>query len=271
LLEAEMKKHQIDTVFHAAGQAIVGIANRNPVMTFETNVQGTWGLLEACRQTPSVRQFVMTSTDKVYGDQPDLPSREEMALAGRHPYEVSKACADMIATSYANSYRLPIAVTRCGNFFGAGDLNWNRIIPGTIRSLLAGERPVIRSDGNYVRDYLYADEAAGAHMLLAHRLAGEPHLAGEAFNFSHEVRLTVLDVVEQISRLMNSPLTPEVRNEASMEIRAQYLSSAKAREYLGWKAELTMEQGLQSTIDWYKGYLAEPENCATRASTGISQ
>jgi CDP-glucose 4,6-dehydratase len=249
-------EYEIDTVFHVAAQAIVGEANRNPVPTFETNVQGTWGLLDACRHAPSVRQIVVASSDKAYGEQATLPYREGMALLGHHPYEASKACADMIATAYALSYDLPVAVTRCGNFFGGGDLNWNRIIPGTIRSLLKPEPPLVRSDGRYVRDYLYADDGAAAHMLLAHKLADDRRLAGEAFNFSYEVRLTVLELVERVARLLGSTLSPDVRNETMREIREQYLSTEKARQTLGWTPHYSMDDALRHTIEWYRGYLA---------------
>lgn len=255
-VEGALRDHQIDTVFHVAAQAIVGEANRNPVPTFETNILGTWGLLEACRHTPSVRQVIVTSSDKAYGEQPNLPYRENMALLGRHPYEASKACADLIASSYALSYDLPVAVTRCGNFFGGGDLNWNRIIPGTIRSLLSAERPLIRSDGRYVRDYLYADDGAAAHLLLARLLADNRRLAGEAFNFSYEVRLTVIELVEQVARLMGSTLSADVRNEVTGEIREQYLSAEKARQQLGWKPLHTMDDALQQTLEWYRAYLS---------------
>ena len=256
LLERTLKDDGIDTVFHVAAQAIVGMANRNPVATFETNVQGTWCLLEACRQTPGVHQIIVSSSDKAYGEHAELPYREDMALLGLHPYEVSKACADRLATSYGKSYGLPVCVTRCGNYFGGGDLNWNRIVPGTIQAICQGKRPVIRSDGKFIRDYLYADDGAAAHMHLARRLADDRSLTGEAFNFSHEVRLTVVELVEKLAQLMGSSLAPEVRNEASQEIRTQFLSAAKARERLGWKPLHSMEEGLRATVHWYRKYLA---------------
>jgi len=255
LLERTLKEDGIDTVFHVAAQAIVGMANRNPVATFETNVQGTWCLLEACRQISGIRQIIVSSSDKAYGEHPELPYREDMALLGLHPYEVSKACGDRIATSYGKSYGLPVSVTRCGNFFGGRDLNWNRIVPGTIQAICQGKRPVIRSDGKFIRDYLYADDGAAAHMHLARRLADDRSLAGEAFNFSHEVRITVVELVEKIAQLMGSSLAPEVRNEASQEIRTQFLSAAKARERLGWKPLHSMEEGLRATVQWYRKYL----------------
>src|SRR6202041_481135 len=176
-------------------QTIVTIANRNPVSTFETNIAGTWSLLEACRRSPRVKQIVIASSDKAYGDQDQLPYDETTPLQGRHPYDVSKSCADLIARSYALTYNLPVAITRCGNFYGGGDLNWNRIVPGSIRSIVRGERPVIRSDGNFTRDYFYVEDGAAAYMLLAERLAEEPALRGEAFNFSNELQITVLELV----------------------------------------------------------------------------
>ena len=256
LLERALGEFEIDTVIHLAAQTIVGIANRNPVSTFETNIGGTWSLLEACRRTPTVKQIVLASSDKAYGDQPVLPYDESAPLQGQHPYDVSKSCADLIAHTYAVSYGLPVAITRCGNFYGGGDLNWNRIVPGTIRSILRGQAPVIRSDGQFVRDYFYVEDGAAAYMLLAERLALDPSLRGEAFNFSNELQITVLDMVNRILELMGSELVPDVRNEASNEIRLQYLSAAKARRCLQWEPLFTLDEGLQRTIEWYKDFLA---------------
>jgi CDP-glucose 4,6-dehydratase len=256
LLERILGEYEIDTVFHLAAQTIVGIANRNAVSTFESNVGGTWALLEACRRSPVVRQIVLASSDKAYGDQSDLPYRESAPLRGRHPYDVSKSCADLIAQSYALTYGMPLAITRCGNSYGGGDLNWNRVVPGTVRSVLRGQRPVIRSDGQFVRDYFYVEDGAAAYMLLAERLAEDRGLAGEAFNFSNETQLTVLALVERILTLMGSQLEPDVRNEATNEIRHQYLSAEKARNRLGWRPRFTLDQGLARTIEWYANFLA---------------
>src|SRR5579863_584405 len=222
LLERILGEYEIDTVFHLAAQTIVGIANRNPVSTFETNIQGTWALLEACRRSPAVKQVVVASSDKAYGDHEVLPYDENTPLQGSHPYDVSKSCADLIARTYAVTYKLPVIVTRCGNFYGGGDLNWNRIVPGTIRSVIRGERPVIRSDGKYIRDYFYVEDGAAAYMLAAERLAASPELAGEAFNFSNETQITTLQLVERILSVMASSLTPEIHDEATGEICRQY-------------------------------------------------
>ena len=256
-LERALGEYEIATVFHLAAQTIVGIANRNPVSTFETNIQGTWALLEACRRSPTVKQVVLASSDKAYGDQEELPYDEATPLQGTHPYDVSKSAADLIAHTYAVSYGLPVAITRCGNFYGGGDLNWNRIVPGTIRSVLRGQRPVIRSDGKFIRDYFYVEDGANAYITLAEVLAARPDLAGQAFNFSNEIQVTVLDLVRRILRLLDSNLEPDVRNEASNEIVHQYLSAAEARRELGWSPLFDLEKGLAATIAWYRDFLAD--------------
>lgn len=254
-LERALGEYEIDTVIHLAAQTIVGIANRNPVSTFETNIAGTWSLLEASRRSPLVRQIVVASSDKAYGEHEQLPYNEDAPLLGRHPYDVSKSCADLIAQSYAATYDLPVAVTRCGNLYGGGDLNWNRIVPGTIRSVIRNQRPVIRSDGKFLRDYFHAEDAAAANMLLAEKLATDASLKGHAFNFSNETQVTVLELVDRILKLMDSNLAPDVRNEAVNEIRHQYLSATKARETLGWRQLFSLDEGLQQTIAWYREFL----------------
>jgi CDP-glucose 4,6-dehydratase len=256
LLERILGEYEVDTVFHLAAQTIVGIANRNPVSTFETNVGGTWSLLEACRRTPTLKQIVLASSDKAYGDSDSLPYDEETALNGQHPYDVSKSCADLIARSYAVTFGLPVATTRCGNFYGGGDLNWNRIVPGTIRCVLRDQQPIIRSDGNYIRDYFYVEDGAAAYVLLAEKLATNPELRGQAFNFSNETQVNVSELVEKILDLMGSNLKPRVLNQTSNEIRHQYLSAAKAREMLNWNPLFTLEEGLHRTISWYKDFLS---------------
>jgi CDP-glucose 4,6-dehydratase len=257
LLERTLGEYEIDTVIHLAAQAIVTIANRNPISTFETNVAGTWTLLEACRRSPRVKQIVVASSDKAYGTQARLPYDEQTPLQGSHPYDVSKSCADLVASTYASTYELPVAITRCGNFYGGGDLNWNRIVPGTIRSVLRGERPVIRSDGQYVRDYFYVEDGAAAYMLLAQRLASDPSLRGQAFNFSYEKPVAVTDLVCRILGAMGSGLEPVILNEATHEIRNQFLSAAKARQTLSWAPLFDMDDGLQRTVSWYRAYFAD--------------
>lgn len=254
LIERVLGEYETDTVFHLAAQTIVTIANRNPISTFETNIAGTWNLLEACRRSPKVKQIVVASSDKAYGDQTSLPYDETTPLQGRHPYDVSKSAADLIAHTYAKTYDLPVVITRCGNFYGGGDLNWNRIIPGTIRSIIRGQKPVIRSDGNYVRDYFYVEDGAAAYMLLAEKLAAQPELRGEAFNFSNEIQVTVAQIVGNILKLMGSSLEPDIRNEVSNEIRHQYLSAEKARRLLNWRPLFTLDEALRRTIEWYKDF-----------------
>ncbi|MBP9871880.1 MAG: GDP-mannose 4,6-dehydratase [Nitrosomonas sp.] len=254
MLERALGEFEIDTVIHLAAQTIVTIANRNPISTFETNIAGTWNILEASRRSPKVKQIVMASSDKAYGDQEVLPYNEDTPLQGQHPYDVSKSASDLIAAAYAKSYDLPVAITRCGNFYGGGDLNWNRIIPGTIRSILRGQAPIIRSDGGYIRDYFYVEDGAAAYMLLAEQLAIRPELKGQAFNFSNEIQVTVREIVESVIRIMGSDISPIVLNEASNEIRHQYLNAEKARSMLNWQPLFNLDQALGITIDWYRNF-----------------
>jgi len=202
-----------------------------------------------------VKQIVVASSDKAYGDHDNLPYDEGTPLQGRHPYDVSKSCSDLIAQSYATTYGLPVVVTRCGNFYGGGDLNWNRIVPGTVRSVLRGQRPIIRTDGSYIRDYFYVEDGAAAYTLLAEKLAGNPALAGQAFNFSNEIQVSVLELVQQILKLMGSDLEPQILNQATNEIRHQYLSAAKARDVLDWQPRFSLDEGLRQTISWYRDFL----------------
>ncbi|MFN8388034.1 MAG: GDP-mannose 4,6-dehydratase [Anaerolineales bacterium] len=255
LIERVLGEFEVDTVIHLAAQTTVPVANRNPVSTFETNIAGTWSLLEACRRSALVKQVVVASSDKAYGDQETLPYDENMPLQGLHPYDASKSAGDLIAQTYAHSYNLPVVISRCGNFYGGGDLNWNRIVPGTIRSVLRGQRPVIRSDGKFVRDYFYVEDGAAAYMLLAEKLAGDRALIGHAFNFSNEIQVTVLDLVQKILNLMQTSLEPDVRNEAVNEIRHQYLSAEKARRLLNWSPMFTLDEGLTRALEWYRNFL----------------
>ncbi len=250
VIERALGEYEIDTVFHLAAQAIVGVANRNPVSTFEANILGTWNILEACRKHPLIKRVIVASSDKAYGDQENLPYDEDMPLQGKHPYDVSKSCADLISHTYFHTYGLPVCITRCGNLYGGGDLNFNRIIPQTIQLVLNGEAPEIRSDGTFVRDYFYIEDAVQAYLLLAEKME-EHNLAGEAFNFSNEIQLTVLELVEKILKKMNSNLKPKVLNQGSNEIKHQYLSAEKARKLLNWTPAYTIDEGLEKTIGWY--------------------
>jgi CDP-glucose 4,6-dehydratase len=254
LLERILGEDEINTVFHIAAQTIVSTANRNPISTFNTNIRGTWALLEACRRSPTVRSIVIASSDKAYGDQEKLPYDEDTPMQGRYPYDVSKSCADLLTQSYANTYKLPVTITRCGNFYGGGDLNWNRIVPGTIRSVIRGQQPVIRSNGRYVRDYFYIEDGAAAYILLAEQLAQNTDLYGQAFNFSNETPISVLELVERILSLMETKLEPVIRNEVSNEILKQYLNAGKAHRLLGWHPIYPLDEGLKRTISWYKDF-----------------
>jgi CDP-glucose 4,6-dehydratase len=256
LLERVMGEYEIDTVFHLAAQTIVGVANRNPVSTLDTNIRGTWALLEAARRSPLVRSIVTASSDKAYGEHEKLPYDETAALQGEHPYDASKSCADLIARMYAVTFGVPVAITRCGNFYGGGDLNWNRLVPGVIRSALKGERPLIRSDGSLIRDYFYVEDGASAYMCLAEALHAREDLRGEAFNFSNELQLDVLALTTRILARMGVKLKPDVGAEARHEIQHQWLSAAKARRVLGWAPEFTLDEGLDRTIAWYREFLS---------------
>lgn len=253
VIERALGEYEIDTVFHLAAQAIVGVANRNPISTFEANILGTWNILEACRRHPLIKRVIVASSDKAYGDQPALPYDENMPLQGKHPYDVSKSCADLLSHTYFNTYGLPVCITRCGNLYGGGDLNFNRIIPQTIQLVLNGEAPEIRSDGTFIRDYFYIEDAVEAYLLLAEKME-ELNLAGEAFNFSNEIQLTVLELVEKILKAMDSDLKPKVLNQGSHEIKHQYLSAEKARKLLNWTPAHTIDEGLEKTIEWYKAF-----------------
>lgn len=256
LMERVLGEQEIHTVFHLAAQTVVGPGHRNAVSTFDSNIRGTWSVLEAARRSPLVRSVVIASSDKAYGASPVLPYDENTPLRPTHPYDVSKACADMIARSYALTFDLPVAITRCGNFYGGGDLNWNRLVPGTIRSVIRGVAPVIRSDGSLVRDYFYVEDAAAAYILLAEALATKPELRGEAFNFSSELNLSVLELTQRILRAMNSDLVPTVLSDAPFEIREQALSAAKARAQLGWAPRYSLDEGVKKTVAWYREFLS---------------
>lgn len=259
VLERALGEYEVPTVFHFAAQTIVGIASRNPTSTWESNIRGTWTLLEACRRSPLVEEIVVASTDKAYGEKDDLPYTEDMPLDASHPYDVSKACADRVTRSYAATFGLPVSVTRCGNLYGGGDLNWNRLVPGTIRSVVRGDRPVIRSDGSPTRDYLYVEDASAAYLHLAQHMANDPSIHGQAYNFSPEKPLSVEEMVDRILNVMGSDLEPDVRGEADDEIDHQYLSAEKARQDLDWKPRFTVDEGLERTVAWYRDFLT-PES-----------
>ena len=254
LLERTINEYEIDTVFHLAAQTIVTIANRNPISTFESNIKGTWNVLESCRKAALVKRIVVASIDKAYGDQEKLPYDEDTPLEGKHPYDVSKSCTDLLSKAYFETYKLPVCITRCGNFYGGGDLNFNRIVPGTIRSVLNKEAPIIRSDGSLVRDYFYIEDGVEAYLLLAEEME-KLGIQGEAFNFSNEIQITVLELVEKILKIMKSNLKPKILRETTNEIKHQYLSAKKAREILHWKPKYTLEDGLRRTIKWYEEFL----------------
>lgn len=254
MLERALAEYEIQSVIHLAAQAIVPIANKNPLSTFESNIAGTWNLLEACHTISTIDSIVVASSDKAYGDAETLPYTEDMRLNAVYPYDVSKACADMIAVSYAKTFDLPVAITRCGNFFGGGDLNWNRIIPGTIRSCIRDKIPVIRSDGTLIRDYIYVEDAALAYMKLTECLSQNPVLKGEAFNFSNQTQLNVLELTKLILELFGKNIAPIIEGNNHGEIQDQYLDSTKAEKVLEWKPAFTLKEGLKNTIQWYKEY-----------------
>jgi CDP-glucose 4,6-dehydratase len=257
-VERAVVQHQAETVFHIGAQAVVAVGEALPLETFESNIRGTYNVLEACRrQSSSVRRIVVASSDKAYGSQEHLPYTEDMPLQGRRPYEVSKSCADLLARAYYESYRLPVGIARCGNIYGGGDLNWSRLIPDTIRSALRGEPPVLRSNGKYVRDFVYVKDVVGAYMTLAEAL-DDQSLHGQAFNFSAERPYTVIEVVEAIHKLIpESARPPVILDIAQGEIESQYLDSSKARHRLGWSATFSLEEGLRETIAWYRDLLGD--------------
>lgn len=253
LLERTMAEYEIQTIFHLAAQTIVGVANSSPLSTFDANIKGTWNILEAARRSRTTENVIVASSDKAYGTHEVLPYDEDARLQGRHPYDVSKSCADLISASYRSSFDLPVCVTRLGNLFGGGDLNFNRLIPGTIRSALRGQAPVIRSDGTFTRDYIYVEDAAEAYMVLAEAMPATPGVVGQAFNFSYEQPRSALEVVQSILAVMGSTeLHPVILGHAPNEIPHQYLSAQKARTMLGWKPAIDFAPGLERTIAWYE-------------------
>lgn len=264
VLERTINEYEVETVFHLAAQTIVGVANREPLSTFEANIKGTWNVLEACRRVGTVGRIIAASSDKAYGAQKNMPYDETTPLQGDHPYDVSKSCADLICQTYYKSYNLPVCVTRCGNFYGGGDLNFNRIIPDTIRSALSDRPVVIRSNGKYIRDYFYVKDGVLAYLHLAESM-DRPEILGEAFNFSNELQISVIDIVHRILTLMGKEhLQPKISNQAKNEIEHQYLSAAKAKKLLNWSSRYSLEEGLQEAIAWYTDFLQPQLNIKSK-------
>ena len=258
VLERTLSHYECDTVFHLAAQTIVGTALRAPLLTFESNIRGTYNLLEACRrQRESIQRIVMASSDKAYGSSPTLPYDESMPLQGRHPYDVSKSCKDLISRAYFETYQLPLVIARCGNIYGGGDLNFSRLIPGTIKALWSHNTPQIRSNGKYTRDYVFIDDAVDAYLSMGQALDDMSHW-GEAYNFGPQQPVSVLEVVSTLQRLMHcEDCHPEILDHADHEIEHQYLCAKKAKTQLGWEAKYSLEEGLQKTIDWYINFLEQ--------------
>lgn len=255
-VERAINNQEIDSIIHLGAQPIVGAADRSPRHTFESNIQGTWNVLDACRVlSPLVKRVVVASSDKAYGTQPNLPYTEDMSMNGDHPYEVSKSCTDLISVTYARTYGLPVTIARCGNIYGGGDLNWNRIVPGTFRSLIRNEQPILRSDGTFVRDYLHVDDIVSAYLLLGEH-TDNPEFIGHGFNFSDESPLTVMDIYTAICAAAGkADIKPKILNSAVGEIKDQYLDSTKAHERLGWHATVSLADGLAKSYDWYSKLL----------------
>ncbi|WP_459910799.1 GDP-mannose 4,6-dehydratase [Desulfotomaculum defluvii] len=251
-----LAEYEIDTVFHLAAQTIVTIANRSPLSTFESNIKGTWTVLEACRLSPTVERVVVASSDKAYGDSEALPYRENQPMKGKHPYDVSKSCTDLIAQSYYHTYKLPVVISRLANVYGGGDLNFNRIVPGSIKAVLEGRTPVIRSDGSPLREYLYVEDAVEAYLSLAENLH-RSEVMGEAFNFAPHQPYQVIEIVREIIRVAGMDVVPEVKGKNNLggEILNQYSDSTKARELLKWQPSWDLTQGLACTLEWYREFL----------------
>ncbi len=251
LLHRILRRHSIDVIFHLAAEAIVGSSQENPLKAFESNIRGTWTVLEAARQYNKIRAIVVASSDKAYGSHKKLPYKEDMPLIAKHPYDVSKSCADLIAHSYAHTYGLPVAITRCGNIYGPGDFHFSRIVPDAIRCALSGKTLFMRSNGKYMRDYVYVDDIVSGYMLLAEKLTGSK-ISGEAFNFSDENPITVLRVVDKVARTTGNKLRYKILDNAKYEIKNQYLNSRKSKDVLRWHPRHSFAEGINETINWFK-------------------
>ncbi len=246
---------EIECCFHLGAQPIVTVANRNPLSTFNSNIKGTWNILEAARNSRLLKGLVVASSDKVYGDNKSLPYREDFPLNASHPYDVSKTCTDVLSRSYFRTYGVPLAIARSGNFYGGGDINFDRLIPGTMKSLAKGEQPIIRSDGKFVRDFFYVKDAVGAFLALGESVQ-KPEVKGHAFNFGTENHYAVLEIVEKLIALSGKDLKPKILNQASNEIREQYLDCSKAKKLLGWKSSTGIDTGLRETFKWYSDFFS---------------
>ena len=253
LVKKIISKYKIDVVFHLGAEAIVGKCIKNPLLTFSSNIEGTWNVLEVCRNSKTVKSIVTASSDKAYGSHKILPYKEDASLHGDHPYDVSKSCADLIAYTYFHTYGLPVAITRCGNIYGPGDFNFSRIVPDTVRCMLANKPIEIRSDGKFTRDYVFVEDIANGYILLAEKL-NVLKLGGEAFNFSDENPITVIELVKKLYQLDGKKPNYKILNQAKYEIKHQYLASQKARKILKWKPEFTLNTGLKKAVDWYTNY-----------------
>jgi CDP-glucose 4,6-dehydratase len=256
LLSEIIKRNKIEIVFHLAARPLVSEGLKKPMRTFSTNIKGTWNVLEASRNNALVKAIIVASSDKAYGSLRQLPYKENAPLKGKHPYDVSKSCADLLAYTYYHTYGLPVCVTRCGNVYGPGDFNFSRITPDAIRCALTGKTLLIRSDGKFTRDYVYVDDIINGYILLAEKI-NNLKLSGEAFNLSDESPITVLELVKKINKLTSRKLKYKILNQAKYEIKNQYLASGKARRILGWKPKYTLEEGLNKTIAWYSNYLGK--------------
>ncbi|MDD5772142.1 MAG: GDP-mannose 4,6-dehydratase [bacterium] len=260
LVSKIIKENKIEIVFHLAASALVGNCLKNPVEAFSTNIEGTWNILESCRNNKHIKAIIIASSDKAYGSQKKLPYLENTPLAGEHPYDVSKSCADLIAYAYYHTYDMPVAVTRCGNIYGPGDFNFSRIIPETVKCALSGNKLMIRSDGKFVRDYVYVGDIVNGYIMLAEQLE-KKDLRGEAFNFSDENPINVIELVKNIYKQVGAKTNYIILNKAKYEIKNQYLASAKARKILGWKPEYTLKDGIERTIDWHKNNYGYSKKC----------
>lgn len=259
-IERVFNEFEVDFCFHLAAQAIVGTAERFPLSTYESNIRGTWNVLEAARRNSRVQGLIIASSDKVYGSKENLPYTEQDTLGGLNPYDVSKVCVDLLAQSYFHTYGIPLGIARSGNFYGPGDLNFSRVVPETIRSLLGNENPVIRSDGTYLRDYFYVEDAAEAFLTLGANVAKDG-IKGQAFNFGTEKPTAVIDVVNQLIGLSGKDhLRPVILNQAAHEIKAQYLSCRKAQELLGWRHTTDLKKGLGKSYSWYQDFFSKDES-----------